>query len=452
MTNYSQLTGIKKQSRDHFVTSKMKNPLIHLFNLLSDFKKTYSNVINNFTNFGFYLFILYSYPLITLPYLYRVFGVGQMGVIIFAQSIIQLFIIITDYGFDLTGTKAISINRTNQLQLNEIASVILIIKAILLLLCFIALLLLIGVSFNIRNNYPIYLLTFLLAIGQAIFPVWFYQGIEKLQYLTITNTIIKIIGIFLIFFLIKQPNDLYLYLLINGSVHLFIGIAGYSIMCLKFKIRFQRPTLPLIKKYLKEGKDVFLTNILSHAYISLNVIILGIISNPVLVGYYAIVEKAYFVFRWIAVIFFRSIYPHICNLAKKGVLTTQGYFNKIMPPLTIVFTGLCLLLFLLAPQIVLLFSGTSSNTPIQLLRMVSIAPLIVFLNTPPYQQLLVFGYEKKLLVIILYAAILSICSNILLSYYFGPTGTVGSILFSETFITVSLYILFNRIKKTFKTI
>ena len=50
----------------------------------------------------------YVLAFITFPYLVRVLQVEYYGLIVFSQSIINYFTLFTDYGFNLSGPKAIA--------------------------------------------------------------------------------------------------------------------------------------------------------------------------------------------------------------------------------------------------------------------------------------------------------------------------------------------------------
>ncbi|HBZ3253572.1 TPA: oligosaccharide flippase family protein, partial [Klebsiella pneumoniae] len=80
---------------------------------------------NIFSNFIF-LFLLqianYLLPLLTVPYLVRTIGIANVGLLAFAGAVCTYFQIITDFGFNLSATRQVSINRSNKSILNEIYS------------------------------------------------------------------------------------------------------------------------------------------------------------------------------------------------------------------------------------------------------------------------------------------------------------------------------------------
>ena len=78
-------------------------------------KRLISNpLIENFLSLTILQGINYLLPLITIPYLYNHLGVERYGLVNFAISFIQYFLIVTDFGFGLSGTRYIAENRDHK--------------------------------------------------------------------------------------------------------------------------------------------------------------------------------------------------------------------------------------------------------------------------------------------------------------------------------------------------
>jgi len=154
-------------------------------NLLDHLKKIF---INNETkrvskNFGSLLVLQganFILPLITLPYLVRVLGTELFGLVMFAQAFVLFFNVFVDFGFNLSVTREISINRDDKNSLSQIFYSVFFIKILLIIISIIVISLIVYFVPRFNSDPEIYLLSFGIVIGQALFPVWFFQGIEKM--------------------------------------------------------------------------------------------------------------------------------------------------------------------------------------------------------------------------------------------------------------------------------
>ncbi len=135
--------------------------------------KLYRTLVSNFTSLSVLQAANYLFPLIILPYVVRVLGPGKYGLINFALAFIAYFNLISEYGFNLSGTKAISLVRDSKKELSRTFSVILFIKIVLSVFSFLLLLVIVYSIPFFNNNWEIYLLSFGMVIGWILFPGWF---------------------------------------------------------------------------------------------------------------------------------------------------------------------------------------------------------------------------------------------------------------------------------------
>ena len=117
----------------------------------------------------------YLLPLLTVPYLLRVLGPEKFGLVTFAQAFTQYFVIITDYGFNFSATRRVSVNRHDQIMLSRIVGAVIIIKLLLFFLSFIILSVLVFSILRFRIDWSLYYLSFGIVMGNVLLPIWFFR-------------------------------------------------------------------------------------------------------------------------------------------------------------------------------------------------------------------------------------------------------------------------------------
>jgi len=335
--------------------------------------KKYKNLINNF--FSLYVLQITNIiiPLITLPYLVRVLGVEKFGLVSFSQTFATFFIVLVDFGFDLSIVRLISIHSEFKNKISEIVSSVLIIKIILISISFVVYYIIISNVQKFDNNFLLFLLMFGIIIGQGLFPTWLFQGMQKMFYITILNVGVKLFFLALIFLLINSSKD-YLYYPILLSLG-YIGILpfAYYLAIKNFNIKFYIPKYLKILYYFKYSSHFFVSRIAVRLYEGGGLFIVGLISSDLVTGYYAIADKLRGAITSLYSPISKVLYPYI---AKEKNITLYKKMFLFINLINIV--GL-LILFIYTESILNIIFGTYSETTVLLLR---IFVFVMLLDVP----------------------------------------------------------------------
>jgi len=333
--------------------------------------------LKNGISLTFLQFSNYLFPLITLPYLTRILGPEKFGLISFSQAFIQYFVLFTDYGFNLSATREISINRYNNIKVSEIFSSVLIAK---ILLFFISFFILIFITFyfkKFREDLCLYYFTFGFVIGQVLFPIWFFQGIENMKYIALINIWAKIFFTILIFVFIKKSSD-YIYVpLINSIGFILSGIIGLYVAIKKFNIKLFIPDISSIIEQANKGKHIFASTLFISVYTNSNIFLLGFFASDKVVGYYSLVEKIVRIIIYFYTTITQVFYPYISFLFKNERNKILPFIRKIIL-ITLIYGGFFyLFVFLLSNRILYILGGGDFILSQRIL--ILLAPLVIII-------------------------------------------------------------------------
>lgn len=222
-----------------------------------------------FKNFSFFSVlrvfnILSQYLLVS--YLIRTLGTETYGVFVWGFSIIQYLIIVINFGFNTYAAKYIAENKDDQLELNRIFSAILVIKLSLFILSVVAFIAIIYSVGMFDANQSLFLILLGFVLGEVLFPIWFFQGKEKLDIPTKIVFSFKLLLIALTFLLITGPDDLLRYALLLSGSQLLIGVTGFYVALNKLNISLVKTTSNFIWKKIKEGFMFFIGTLCSRSF------------------------------------------------------------------------------------------------------------------------------------------------------------------------------------------
>ncbi len=397
-------------------------------------------LIQNFSSLSILQFSNYLFPLIAFPYLVRVLGPEKFGLVNFAAAFVGYFTVLVDYGFNLSATQEISVHRNESGKIDEIFSGVMIVKSSLFLVGFIIFSLLVLSIPKFSVDAPVYFLSFLAVSGSVVFPTWFFQGMEKMKYITVITIGVKILWVVSVFLLIKSPSHILLYVLLNGISLILTGLIALLFIFRKFGIKMYFPPLTVIKRLLVEGWYVFVSTASITLYTSTNIFILGLFAGNEIVGYFAAADKIRIAVQGLFQNASQAIFPYLSKLfveSKEKAIRFVKKYLKLSLSFAIVVT---FVLFAFSGEIVLLILGEKYMQSINVFRIIIFLPLIILLsNVYGIQIMLNLGYKKEFFRIIFLAGIINLILSFILVPVYFETGTAVAVLITEIFVTAGMY-------------
>jgi PST family polysaccharide transporter len=407
---------------------------------LKDKLRIKQKIIKNkllFENFGYLSLlqiVILAAPLIAYPYLIRILGSENYGLVIFMQSIVAFFNILINFGLNIFSTKDVAINKSDKNKLSEIFSTVLILKIILFILGLIILSFFCYFIPFFNNNILLAFVCYSLSLSEVLFPVWFYQGLEKMKYITIINVISKLIFTISIFFIIKQSEDYILFPMLM-SVGGLIG-SGVSLF-LAFKVEkivFKFIDFRNLMNYTIKTFPFFISRISAVFTVQVNSILIGTSIGMSEVAYYDLAKKIIEILKIPNSLINQTVYPKIAR--EKNVVFVRKVFN-IRLALSLI---LYLTTILLGEHIVYFLGGKEMQEATSLLYLFGfLIPLTGITFYLGSTVLVSFNYENKFNVSVVYSTLLYLI--MILFLYLTDEITVVNLIYSiiSTEFLLALY-------------
>lgn len=379
----------------------------------------------------------YIVPLIVLPYLARVIGVEKFGTVMFAQAIVFYFTILTNFGFNFYGPREISIVRDDKEKLRQTFWDIIYSR---FFLCVLSILIYVALVFSIprfRNEMWVFIFSFGFVIGHVLFPIWFFQGIEKMTYIAIFNFVMKILYLISVFAFIKAKSDYIFVPLLYSTSQIIVGIVSLSIIIFSFNLRPVGFKFKRIFGTLKKSFALFVSNISISIYTKIPPVLLGFLAGDIYVGYYSAAEKLFQAWMGIQHQLGVTLYPHISKMAaEKNREQTLNFIRKAFLVTVVLAVPVTLVVFIFAKPIVTIIFGKEFLESVSVLRILSFLFIIIGMsNIFAMQTMLSFSMDKELVKIFIVAGLIMLFLSPILILFYKQIGAALSFFSAEVYIT-----------------
>ncbi|CAB3751946.1 flippase [Paraburkholderia humisilvae] len=250
----------------------------------------------------------------TFPYLTRVLGPAQFGVLAYGMALATYGTLLTEWGFGLTGPKD-AIERVGRAAaLNELIWSVTAAKGCLCVASFAALAVVLAWTPHDPTSRTVILLAWLGVIGNVFTLFWLFQGIERFGLIAAMVMINRGVTLPLTFWLVKRPQDVALATAIQSAGPVVAAMLSIGIA---WRLRWlRRPALSwrAVRRQLADGTDSFVASASVSLFGAANTILLNASAGPLQAGLYAAADKLRTVGNLIPAQLCAVLYPRVTAL------------------------------------------------------------------------------------------------------------------------------------------
>ena len=399
-------------------------------------------VIKNYLYNLSYQILTIILPIITVPYVTRIFTSEALGNYVFYNSIVSYFSLFAMLGIGVYGTKQIA-------AASDVSSTFWNIYAIQLIASILAMVVYVIAIFSIpQMSGVIPLIVGITLFAKMIDISWLFSGKEDFKKITIRNTVIRIIGVISIFTFVKSSDDLYLYVFLI----VIFDFLGQFVMWVPAKKFIKRPSFntKIMKKNLHPIVLLFLPQVAISLYVVLDRTLLGLLGSYSDVGIYEQGQKLISILLKVVSSLGVVMLPRVANLlserrdkeAQNMVKFSFILYNLIIFPMIF---GL----IAVNEVFVKLFLGQNFQDVKYVLYVIVFNIMFVgWTNILGYQVLVVRNKNKEFMLSTTIPAFVSVAVNIAVIPFFGYIGaSITSVVVEILVFAIQWYYSRNIINK-----
>jgi O-antigen/teichoic acid export membrane protein len=377
------------------------------------------------------------YPLVTATYVSRILKPEGVGEVSLAQTVVIFLVACASLGIPNYGVREISKKSTREETSILFSELFItnIISTLIISICYYS----IVDSADFIENKALYNITGIILLLNMINVDWFYQGKEEFKYITLRSCLVKCLSVFAIFAFVKNKNDINIYATI--FVMAYVGNYLFNIVHLR---KFAYFTFKGInpKKHLKFVAVLAITYISNEIYVTVDSVMLGIMSGNSVVGYYSNAMKLIKILVNVCSAMGTAVLPRLSRVRFEGETDRFNIIIKKAIQVLLWFTLPCVFgIWLTADYIIVSLFGDGFYPSIDILKILCLLALFKSFSNLFLQVLLCVNKDTAATKIYFGGMILNIMLNsLLIPFYSGIGASIASVT-SEFFICIALLII-----------
>ena len=387
-------------------------------------------------------------PIITFPYVSRVLGAENLGIINFAASYGYYFMHLANFGISSYAIREISKIRDNKDELHRVSNEIYNINILFSILS--GVLYIVGV-FSIakfRENALVFCLYSLPIFTNFLGLEWIFQAFDDYKFTTLRGLLVRVLSLVATFVFIKEKADYPIYMLISAISDMGSRLSNLYYVRKRYAKINLHPKFLNFKKHFKSLFTLFIFRMINGISANLDKIMIGFMLIYSYVGVYSAGIK--FVLLVIPLIENIGIvlFPKINISAGTSEDEYKRNLNFNYNLILMLSIPMAVGMFLLSPMIIKLFAGAEYLGAINVSRImcliIVLCPIGDLLGS---KTLLVYNKDSWLLICSSIVAVSNIVLNAVFIPLWGINGATFASLMSYFVAVLSRYIFTRRLVK-----
>ena len=380
------------------------------------------------------------FPIVTTPYLARVLGAEQIGVFSYTYSIVTYFVLFSSLGINLYGQREIAYIQDDNEKRSKLFLELLIVRLLTTIFSLIIFL----IFCNLTSEYKLFYYIWIIELIAAFFDItWYFQGMEQFKKIIIRNIFVKVLSTICIFLFVKNPSDIYVYILIYSITTLIGNLSIWLYLPKSLNVKFYKINFKKILFHLKALFILFIPQIATKVYTILDKIMIGIMSiSKEEVGFYEQSQKIVYLLLTILTSLGTVLMPRISSyFSKNDDLKIKDSIYKSFNFVFMIGLPLMLGIILSARYLIPIYLGDGYTKSILLMQVLSPVILLVGLsNVSGIQLLIPLKRQKQYNYSIILGAIVNFVFNIYFIKHFMSVGAaIATVLAEFIILLVQLY-------------
>jgi PST family polysaccharide transporter len=386
--------------------------------------------LNQASNIVFQLFIL--------KYVTGYLSNENVGVYAQIASLIQVFIIVVDLGFNVSAIREAANYIDDKKRMKSHIEKIIGTKLYLSCILFILYLAIVLLKFD-SNLWMPSIIAFAAVIGSSILPLWYSQVINKLVHIVLMQLILRLLGVYLI--IINSGESLSMNVVMVGQ-NFPVFIAGfYYFMKMRLidNVRIEYGFgIENFKKFIGVNRHLLIGLMLMTFYNSANAFFLGLFVSADRVADYYVAERIIRGLQSIYGVVSNVVYRKTTRLTKEleALINFNFKFAQMILPICAI---VVIFIWFYGDMVITILFGNSYDGAFKILKILSIlAPIVVISNILGLHILLPMGLDLKYRNAIAMGSITNLLLFPIFSILFGISGAAYANVLVEFVVMMAM--------------